>query len=54
MPDEYVDEQALIGPTDRIMERWPKWRDCGMTMLSLNEPTDEAMEVMANLVRLDG
>jgi F420-dependent oxidoreductase-like protein len=54
VPDEYVDEQALIGPTDRIMERWPKWRDCGMTMLSLNEPTDEAMEVMANLVRLDG
>ncbi|MBM3348009.1 MAG: LLM class flavin-dependent oxidoreductase, partial [Betaproteobacteria bacterium] len=54
VPDEYIDEQSLIGSRERILERWPRWRDCGMTMLSLNAPTDEAMEVMANLARLQG
>jgi len=54
VPDEYIEEQTLIGSRERILERWPRWRDCGMTMLSLNDPTDEAMEVMANLVRLHG
>jgi alkanesulfonate monooxygenase SsuD/methylene tetrahydromethanopterin reductase-like flavin-dependent oxidoreductase (luciferase family) len=54
VPDDYIDEQSLIGPEERILERWPRWRDCGMTMLSLNEPTDAAMELMATLARLNG
>ena len=54
VPDEYVDEEGLIGPEERILERWPRWRDCGMTMLSLNEPTDAAIELMGTLARLHG
>lgn len=54
VPDEYLDEQSLIGTEERILERWPRWRDCGMTMLSLNDPTDAAMELMGTLARLNG
>jgi len=52
VPDEFVDQQALIGPPDRIRTRWKAWADTaswGLKGLMLNRPTDEAMELMAKL-----
>jgi len=53
VPDEFVDDQALIGPAARIKERWKPWEDTaayGLKGLSLNRPTDEAVELMAQIV----
>jgi F420-dependent oxidoreductase-like protein len=49
VPDDYIDEGALIGPPERIRQRWPAWRDSGLTRLAIHHPTDEAVEVMAKV-----
>jgi len=49
VPDEYCDEQALIGPKDRIRKRYPAWADCGATGLTISTPQEEALELMADL-----
>jgi F420-dependent oxidoreductase-like protein len=51
VPDEYLDEGALVGPRARIQERWADWRDSGATGLILNGSTPETMEFMAQLAR---
>jgi len=50
VPDEYIDEQHLMGPPERIRERWSRWRDSGLTMLSVTQPTDEALELVGGLI----
>jgi len=49
VPDEYVDEEWLIGPPARLKERYAAWRDAGFTELTLRRSTPEAMEVMAKI-----
>lgn len=49
VPDEYVDGQALLGPPDRIRERWQPWADSGLDMIALLGANDEAIEVMARV-----
>ncbi len=49
VPDEYLDEGALIGPKDRIKERYREWEGSGATTLVLNAGQDEAMEFMAEV-----
>lgn len=49
VPDEYVDEEALIGPPERIRERYAAWRDAGFTELIIRRPTMEVIEVMAGI-----
>lgn len=49
MPDEFVDQGALIGPPERIRERWKLWADCGLTHLKITNADDEAMELMARI-----
>jgi F420-dependent oxidoreductase-like protein len=49
VPDEYLDEGALIGPKERIRKRWPAWRDSGATGLTLHTQQDAALELMAEL-----
>jgi len=49
VPDEYLDEGALIGPPERIRKRWPAWRDSGATGLTLHTGQDAALELMAEL-----
>jgi len=53
VPDEYVDDGALIGPEARIAERFPAWRDAGFTLLRFGNPSVEAMEAIARIARKD-
>jgi F420-dependent oxidoreductase-like protein len=49
IPDEYVDNAALIGPPERIAQRWKAWADSGLTGLNLSRPTLEVIELMARV-----
>jgi F420-dependent oxidoreductase-like protein len=49
VPDEYCDEAALVGPPERIRERYADWERSGATGLILTTLQPEAMELMAEL-----
>jgi len=49
VPDEYCDEGALIGPVDRIRERYKEWEGSGATGLTLSNRQMEGLELMADL-----
>ena len=51
VPDEYVDNEALIGPPERIRERWKRWLDSGLTSLAILSPDDESVELIAKMDR---
>src|SRR4029077_20165693 len=48
-PDDFIDEGALVGPKDRIRERFRAWADSGATGLTVATQQDEAIELMADL-----
>jgi F420-dependent oxidoreductase-like protein len=50
VPDEYCDEQSLVGPPARIRERFQTWADSGITGLTIRHPDPDdyqTLEVMA-------
>jgi F420-dependent oxidoreductase-like protein len=49
VPDEFVDESALVGPVARVRERYQAFADSGITGLSIATTQPEAMELMADL-----
>ena len=49
VPDEFVDQGALIGSPARIRERWKLWADCGLSHIKILNANDEAMELMARI-----
>jgi alkanesulfonate monooxygenase SsuD/methylene tetrahydromethanopterin reductase-like flavin-dependent oxidoreductase (luciferase family) len=49
VPDEYVDEGALLGSPDRIAQRFVPWAECGITGLTVHADQDDAIELMADL-----
>jgi F420-dependent oxidoreductase-like protein len=49
VPDEFVDESALVGPAARIRERYRPFAECGITGLTVATQQPEAMELMADL-----
>jgi F420-dependent oxidoreductase-like protein len=49
VPDEYLDEGALVGPPDRIRQRYKAWADMGATGLTISTAQDEAIELMADV-----
>ena len=49
VPDEFVDEGALVGPVGRIRERYKAWADCGITGMTISAQSTEAIELMADL-----
>jgi F420-dependent oxidoreductase-like protein len=49
VPDEYIDEGALLGPPARIRERFRAWEDSGATGLTLHTEEDRALELLAEL-----
>jgi F420-dependent oxidoreductase-like protein len=49
VPDEYVDEGALLGSPERIAKRFLPWTDCGVTGLTIHADQDEAIPLMAAL-----
>ncbi len=49
VPDEYCDESSLVGPADRIRDRYRDWEGSGATGLILSGARPDAMELMADL-----
>jgi alkanesulfonate monooxygenase SsuD/methylene tetrahydromethanopterin reductase-like flavin-dependent oxidoreductase (luciferase family) len=49
VPDELVDEMALVGPPARIRERYRVWQDAGVTTLQVVTPQPEALHLMAEI-----
>jgi F420-dependent oxidoreductase-like protein len=49
VPDEFVDEQALVGSPKRIRERYKAWADCGVTGLHIGTRQAAAVELMAEI-----
>ncbi|MGE0386127.1 MAG: LLM class F420-dependent oxidoreductase [Gammaproteobacteria bacterium] len=49
VPDEFVDEGALVGPPERIRARLKPWIDGGIAQLIVQVGNDEAMELMASI-----
>ena len=56
VPDEWVDTKSLVGPPERIKQRYRAWADSGLTGLSLRfrgpSPNPEVIEVMAEAAGL--
>jgi len=50
VPDELVDELALVGPKERIAEHLEAWKTSGIDTLIISAPTRENLETMAELV----
>src|SRR5690606_27492337 len=49
VPDEYVDEEWLVGPPERIRERFKPWRDSGITTLKVRAAPLEVIEMIAKV-----
>ena len=49
VPDDYCDEQALVGPPTRIRDRYTAWESSGATGLILSCRRVEGLELMAEL-----
>jgi len=47
VPDEYVDEEMLIGPPERIRQRFAPWRDSGFTILRIQTTREDVLELLA-------
>jgi F420-dependent oxidoreductase-like protein len=52
VPDEFVDQGALVGPRERIAKRFRAWEDCGVTGLTVSGDAN-AIRVMAECARLN-
>ena len=50
VPDELVDEIALVGPRERIADRLEAWREAGISTLIVQTKQTEALQVMAELL----
>ncbi|MCX6504554.1 MAG: LLM class F420-dependent oxidoreductase [Actinobacteria bacterium] len=50
VPDDLVDEIALIGPRERIVDRLDAWKESGITTMILGSSQPEALRLMAELV----
>ena len=49
VPDELIDEEALIGPKERITKRYQAWESSGATGLKVATADEETMKLMAQL-----
>ena len=49
VPNEYCDESSLVGPPQRIRERYKEWEGSGATGLTLSCRQAEGLELMAEL-----
>ncbi len=52
VPDEFVDQGALIGPEDRIEKRFRDWADSGITGLTISGD-EHAVRFMATCAQLE-
>ena len=51
VPDEYVDEGALLGSPARIEDRFGPWRASDLDSLTIHTDQDVAVELMAEIAR---
>lgn len=49
IPDEFIDEEALIGTPDRIREKFKAWEDSGIHGMTVGGTQMEAIELMAEI-----
>jgi F420-dependent oxidoreductase-like protein len=49
VPDELCDEMSLVGPVERIRERYRAWEDAGVTTMLVQTRQHEALELMADI-----
>lgn len=49
VPDELCDEMSLVGPVERIRERYRAWEDAGVTTMLVQPRQPEALELMAEI-----
>jgi F420-dependent oxidoreductase-like protein len=49
VPDELCDEMSLVGPVERIKERYRAWEDAGVTTMLVQARQPEALELMAGI-----
>jgi F420-dependent oxidoreductase-like protein len=49
VPDEYLEQNALLGSAARIRERWPQVQPAGATGLVVGTDQPEALELLADL-----
>ncbi len=49
VPDELCDEMSLVGPVERISERYRAWEDAGVTTMLVQARQPEAIKLMADL-----
>jgi F420-dependent oxidoreductase-like protein len=54
VPDEFVDEQALVGPPERIRQRYRAWADCAITALHIDTRQAAAIQLMAQIAATTG
>jgi alkanesulfonate monooxygenase SsuD/methylene tetrahydromethanopterin reductase-like flavin-dependent oxidoreductase (luciferase family) len=54
VPDEFVDEQALVGSPHRIRERYQAWADSGITGILVGTTQAAAVELMAEIALTAG
>jgi alkanesulfonate monooxygenase SsuD/methylene tetrahydromethanopterin reductase-like flavin-dependent oxidoreductase (luciferase family) len=52
VPDDFIDEGALIGPPDRIRERYRAWADSGVTGITVATRQPEALDLMADIAEV--
>jgi len=50
VPDELIDELALVGPKERLADRIEPWKESGTTILIVSGPTRTSLEVLAELL----
>jgi hypothetical protein len=53
VPDDWVDMKSLVGPADRIRQRFRAWEESGATSLTVRSRQPEAIEIMAQAARLN-
>jgi F420-dependent oxidoreductase-like protein len=51
VPDELCDEMSLVGPVERIRDRYRRYVDAGITTLMVQARQQQALELMADLAR---
>ncbi len=51
VPDELCDEMSLVGPVERIRERYRRYVDAGVTTIMVQSRQPEALKLMAELAR---
>jgi F420-dependent oxidoreductase-like protein len=49
VPDAFVDEVALVGPKERLVERLEAWRESGATTLLVSTQQVEALRALAEI-----